>query len=213
MSNRIEHEPSAGSDGNRGSRGQGLTVVALLVAIGALIVLGLAVAREPNRPVTTARRSTGLHGRTPAQIQANRRGRNTLIDTTLASKLAALKGVPAVVNQWASWCPPCRAEFRFFAEMAERYRSQVAFLGLNSRDERSAAAAFLEQHPVPYPSVFDPRADQARSIGAGAGWPTTVFFDADGNAILVRQGGYRDAATLEADIREHALGLRKAGPP
>jgi hypothetical protein len=49
-------------------------------------------------------------------------------------------------------------------------------------------------------------------IGAGAGWPTTVYFDPDGNAVFIRQGGYTDAAARETDIREHALGLPRASP-
>lgn len=134
----------------------------------------------------------------PAQLPANRRERNALIDVGLASQLTALEAVPVVVNQWASWCRPCRAESHFFAEMAERYRSEVAFLELNSRDERAAAEAFLREHPVGYPSVLDEDAEQARSIGAGRGWPTTVFFDADGNAVFIRRGGITDAAALEA---------------
>ena len=201
MSNRDAHARGSG-----GARGQAWTAAVLLVAIGALIALGLAVSRAPNRPKATVPRSTG-----PAaaltRIEANRREGGVLIDMPLATKLAALRGAPVVVNQWASWCPPCRAEFAFFAELAERYRNEVAFLGLNSRDQRSAAAAFLKRHSVPYPSVFDERGEQARSIGAGIGWPTTLFFDADGTRVFIRQGGYRDAAALEADIREHALGL------
>lgn len=222
MSNRNEHQPSDGRDGRgaantRGVRGLGATVVALLITIAALIVLALATrtdtpdVRESNGAAAAAGRSAGRAG-TPAQLQANRRERNALIDTSLATRLAALKGVPVVVNQWASWCPPCRAEFPFFAEMAERYRSEVAFLGLNSRDERGAAEAFLEEHPVGYPSIFDEHAEQARSIGAGTGWPTTIFFDADGNAVFIRRGGYIDAAAVEADIREHALGLARPSP-
>jgi thiol-disulfide isomerase/thioredoxin len=219
MPSRDEHEPPDGgaprrADRNRGSRGLVASAVALLVAIAALTVLALAtrgdtpVDRESNGAAPAAGRNTGERGGTVAQIRASRREGNALIDTSLD----ALRGVPVVVNQWASWCPPCRAEFPFVAAMAERYRSEVAFLGLNSRDQRGAAEAFLKEHPVSYPSVFDENAEQARSIGAGTGWPTTVFFDADGNAVLIRQGGYTDAATLEADIREHALGLPRAGP-
>jgi thiol-disulfide isomerase/thioredoxin len=222
MPSRNEHEPDGGAprgaDRNRGARGLGASAVALLVAIAALIVLALAtrsdtpIVRQSNGGAPSAGRNPAGQGRTAAQIRASRREGNALIDTRLASNLAALRGVPVVVNQWASWCPPCRAEFPFFAAMAERYRSEVAFLGLNSRDQRGAAEAFLKQHPVGYPSVFDENAEQARSIGAGTGWPTTVFFDADGNAVLIRQGSYTDAAALEADIREHALGLPRAGP-
>lgn len=218
MSNRDEHEPTGGdrqgAQNSRAVRGPGASVVALLIAIGALLVLALATrtetpdVREPNVAATGVGPSAGQAG-TPAQLRANRRERNALIDVSLATRLAALKGVPVVVNQWASWCPPCRAEFPFFAEMAERYRSEVAFLGLSSRDERGAAEAFLKEHAVGYPSVFDEDAEQARSIGAGTSWPTTVFFDAEGNAVFIRRGGYTDASALEADIREHALGLAR----
>jgi thiol-disulfide isomerase/thioredoxin len=77
--------------------------------------------RGPNRPATAADRSAAR-----AQLEASRRERNRLNDASLATRLAALKGVPVVVSQWASWCPPCRAEFPFFAQMAERYRGEVA---------------------------------------------------------------------------------------
>jgi len=198
----------------RGARGLGASVIGLLVAIGALIVLALAtrtdapVVTEPRKAAPIAAPGAGQEGGTPAQIRANLEQSNALIDTPLDAKLAALRGVPVVVNQWASWCGTCRAEFPFFAEMAERYEREVAFLGLNSRDQRSAASAFLREHPVPYPSVFDERGAQARSIGAGASWPTTVFYNAKGAAVFIRQGGYVDGGALEADIRRHALGLR-----
>lgn len=197
----------------RGGPRLGASVVALVVAIGALIVLALAtssdapVVREPQ-DATSATGPAAAPGKTPAQIDANLREGNALIDTPVDAKLAALRGVPVVVNQWASWCPPCRAEFPFFEQLAEQYKDRVAFLGLNSRDERGPAEAFLAEHAVNYPSVYDESGDQARSIGAGASWPTTVFFDASGTAVFIRQGGYVDAAALEADIRQHALGTQ-----
>jgi cytochrome c biogenesis protein CcmG, thiol:disulfide interchange protein DsbE len=210
MTNGDEHEPPGAE---RVPRGMAISVIAPIVAIAALIVLALVTRTDTSavRDSDPAAPGTALPGELRARIEANRRQRRALLDGSVASRLAALKGVPVVVNQWASWCPPCRAEFPFFAAIAERYRNRVAFLGLNSRDERGAATAFLAQHPVGYPSIFDPRAEQARSIGAGTGWPTTVYFDADGKAVFIRQGGYTDAATLEADIHEHALGLPPRG--
>jgi thiol-disulfide isomerase/thioredoxin len=188
-----------------------LSAAALMVAIGALIVLALATRTDAPtmRPAGGEAGATpGIAGRARAQIRANRRRAGRLVDTSLRSELAALRGVPVVVNQWASWCPPCRAEFPFFRQMARRYRARVAFLGLDSRDGRGAAEAFLRRHPVGYPSVFDDDAGQARSIGAGTSWPTTVFLDAHGEAVFIRQGGYVDAAALDADIRTYALGRR-----
>lgn len=213
MPNENRDEPFPPGCGTSGARGLGATVVALTMAIGALIALALATSsdepagREPPGSAPAMVPATGRRGGIPEQIQADLREGNRLIDTPLDSKLAQLKGVPVVVNQWASWCPPCRAEFRFFAELSARYERRVAFLGLNSRDARGPAEEFLREHPVNYPSVFDERGEQARSIGAGVGWPTTVFFDADGEAVFIRRGAYVDAAALEADIREHALGI------
>lgn len=145
---------------------------------------------------------------TPKQLAANLKEANEVIDTPLDEKLASLKGVPVVVNMWASWCPNCKQEFPFFQSLARKYQDRVAFLGLDSQDSRDAAESFLDEYPVIYPSVYDESADQARSIGAGQGWPTTVFYDASGQRTFVFPGGYTTEATLEQDLRTYALGQR-----
>ncbi len=87
-------------------------------------------------------------------------------------RLGSLRGYPVVVNQWASWCGPCRSEFPFFQRLAHRYRPRVAFLGVDSNDTRPEAAAFLKQLPVPYPTYSDPGASIARLFhGAWRGRP------------------------------------------
>ena len=110
-----------------------------------------------------------------------------------------------VVNQWASWCPNCRSEFPFFQRLSREFRNKVAFVGLDSQDDRGAGQDFLKQYPVPYPSIFDPSASQAVSIGGGEGWPTTIFFDRRGQATHLRPGGYATLGQLRADIRQYAL--------
>ena len=106
-----------------------------------------------------------------------RRTPTKVVDGDIAAKLAKLKGVLMLVNQWASWCPNCKQEFPYFQQLARTYVRQVAFVGLDSQDQRDDAEAFLRGFPVTYPSLFDPGADQARSIGGGQGWPTTFFYD------------------------------------
>src|ERR671920_2554627 len=49
------------------------------------------------------------------------------------------RGTPIVVNKWASWCGPCRLEFPFFRQLAAEYAGKVAFVGLNSGDNRGDA--------------------------------------------------------------------------
>jgi cytochrome c biogenesis protein CcmG, thiol:disulfide interchange protein DsbE len=120
-------------------------------------------------------------------------------------RLRDLRGHPVVVNQWASWCGPCRFEFPFFQRLAGRYGNRVGFLGVDSNDSRSEAASFLDRFPTPYPHYFDPDADIARVFRGGRAWPTTAFYDASGRLTQTHAGGYSSEARLEEDIRRYAL--------
>jgi thiol-disulfide isomerase/thioredoxin len=126
-------------------------------------------------------------------------------EAALEQRLADLEGHPVVVNQWASWCTPCRVEFPFFREAVERYGDRVAFVGLDSQDERAAAEEFLVEVPVGFPSIFDPDASVAASLGGARSWPTTFFFDASGEQVHTRIGAYATQELLEEDIERFAL--------
>jgi cytochrome c biogenesis protein CcmG/thiol:disulfide interchange protein DsbE len=121
------------------------------------------------------------------------------------ARLAALRGHPVVVNQWASWCGPCQYEFPFFADLARRYHGRVAFLGVDSKDSANAARSFLKRHPVPYPHFNDPDGDVARVFRGGRVFPTTAFYDTGGRLLATHPGAYANEAKLDADIRHYAL--------
>jgi cytochrome c biogenesis protein CcmG, thiol:disulfide interchange protein DsbE len=121
-------------------------------------------------------------------------------------RLADLRGYPVVVNKWASWCGPCREEFPHFQRLSARLGKRVAFIGVDADDSNEAATTFLEEYPVPYPSYTDPDQDLSREIGATVGFPATVFYDAGGERVFVKQGQYASQADLAADIRRYALG-------
>ncbi len=120
-------------------------------------------------------------------------------------RIASLRGHPVVVNVWASWCGPCRFEFPYFQAAAVRYGERVAFLGIDSQDSDDAAATFLREEPVPYPSYTDPDEEIVESIGATLGLPDTAFYDRGGKLVYLKQGPYDDAAELRADVERHAL--------
>ncbi len=120
-------------------------------------------------------------------------------------QLRRLRGHPVVVNQWASWCGPCRAEFPFFRDSARKFNGRVAFLGVNSRDGRGAAESFLEKFPVPFPHYFDPDGSIARVFRGGRAWPTTAFYTRNGKLNFTHQGAYPSQARLEDDIERYAL--------
>jgi cytochrome c biogenesis protein CcmG/thiol:disulfide interchange protein DsbE len=121
------------------------------------------------------------------------------------ARLAELRGVPVVVNQWASWCGPCRFEFPFFERQAKKHRGKVAFLGVDSQDSRDDAEEFLEEFPVPFPHYYDKDASIARLFEGGRAWPTTAFYNAQGKLTQTHLGAYATEAKLEADIRTYAL--------
>jgi cytochrome c biogenesis protein CcmG, thiol:disulfide interchange protein DsbE len=119
-------------------------------------------------------------------------------------RIEQLRGYPIVVNLWASWCVPCRAEFPILQNLSARYGKQVAFLGVNSEDSSDAAATFLEEAPVPYPSYSDPDKDIYDSLD-GYGFPNTAYYDRSGDLVYLHKGQYSDEAALEADMRRYAL--------
>lgn len=121
------------------------------------------------------------------------------------ARVAALRGHPLVVNQWASWCPPCRREFPYFQRAAARLGGRVAFLGVDAADNRGDAEKFLKSFPTPYPHYFDPDNKIDRLFRGGAAWPTTAFYSAEGKLIYTHPGAYRNVSDLEQDIRRYAI--------
>ena len=121
-------------------------------------------------------------------------------------RIADLRGYPVVVNVWASWCGPCREEFPVLQKLSARYGKEVAFLGVNSEDAEDAAATFLREEPVPYPSYSDPDKEILDSLGASlGGLPDTAFYDSSGEIVFLKQGPYEESSELEADLRRYAL--------
>lgn len=148
-------------------------------------------------------------GPVPAELRKLERQANQILDggpEAFKRRVAELRGHPIVANQWASWCPPCREEFPFFQRLAEKYRGRVAFIGVDSSDSRDEAQTFLEEFPTPYPHYFDPDLEVARVFEGGKAFPTTAFYDAEGELAFTRPGSYATEAQLDADIRRHALG-------
>ena len=109
---------------------------------------------------------------------------------------SSLAGDIAVINFWGSWCVPCRVETPEFqavhADVADR---GVQFLGIDVKDQRQLAIAFVERLGVAYPSVFDPRGEVAlafRGFPANV-VPSTILLDRAGRVAAVYTGQVRGA--------------------
>ncbi len=121
------------------------------------------------------------------------------------AELEGLEGFPVVVNKWASWCGPCRAEFPHLQNQAAEHADEVAFVGINSEDSVDGAETFLGGHPVPYPSFLDPDLELAASLDVRVEFPATVFLDRDGEVVHVRRGVYASEEELAVDVERYAL--------
>jgi peroxiredoxin len=111
--------------------------------------------------------------------------------------LAAQKGHVVVVNFWASWCAPCRAEAADLEKVyAATKSSGVTFIGINIRDEKDKAVAFHQGHAT-YPSLFDPagKLSMAFSDVPPSAIPSTLVIDREG----------RIASIMRRDIRASDL--------
>lgn len=125
----------------------------------------------------------------------------TLSGTTVDNQpfsSTAYKGDIVVVNFWASWCGPCRSEADTFNQVATDDKSAgVRFLGINTRDNQSAAQSFERTHHVPYPSLFD----RTGALGfkfpkaAPSTTPTTIVLDRQGK-IAAKVSGALDYTHL-----------------
>jgi cytochrome c biogenesis protein CcmG, thiol:disulfide interchange protein DsbE len=120
------------------------------------------------------------------------------------AKLRDLRGQPVVVNKWASWCSPCRAEFPHLRRQAVKRRGRVAFLGVNSNDNDAGAREFLRENPVPFRSFKDPESKIATEMKAAQAFPATAFYDRRGRLEYVKQGVYSTERQLAEDIERYA---------
>ena len=179
------------------------TVAVAAVVAGAVVLLS---ARDSSAPRSAApspeRTEEALRGSPPA-LQALHEQAGEFLDggpDAFRERLKELRGHPVVVNKWASWCGPCRAEFPFFQRQSVARGKEVAFIGVNALDSDAEAAEFAREFPVSYPHYRDPDQEVAKVFKGNAGFPTTAFYDARGELVASKQGGYASEAKLIEDL-------------
>lgn len=115
----------------------------------------------------------------------------TLVGPTLTDArldVASLRGRVVVINFWASWCAPCRAETPQLVELAGK-RPTVAFVGVDEKEDVSSARAFVRDFRVGYPSIVDKLGTLAAHWPVAPGLPSTFVLDKDGRIAARFTGG------------------------
>ncbi|HSZ04729.1 MAG TPA: TlpA disulfide reductase family protein [Solirubrobacteraceae bacterium] len=189
-----------------------LSIAAATAAVLVLLIVGLVQlgsSPQTNLPstLTLAQMRERLSGSPPALAALHAQASELLGGglPALRSRLAALRGTPMVVNKWASWCEPCRAEFGVFQRVSVSLGREVAFIGIDSGEySRADALTFLRSFPVSYPSYYDHSGQAGLAITDSSNTPVTVIYDRGGSEYI-HQGPYPSVAKLEADIRRYAL--------
>jgi peroxiredoxin len=127
----------------------------------------------------------------------------TLSDATGATaSLAQYRGKVVILNLWATWCPPCRAEMPELQRFADAYDSRgIAVIGVNQGESAARARAFAQSLQIRFPIWLDDRQQYGRVFTA-LGLPTTVVIGRDG--VVVH--GFDGALTF-AQMRAAVAGL------
>lgn len=116
-----------------------------------------------------------------------------------ATSLSALHGKPAVVNLWATWCPPCRREMPVLAEAQQREKD-IEFVFVNQGEPATTITDYLNRNTLQLENVFlDPGRGWSHQLGADA-MPTTLFFDAKG-ALVGSHTGELSSASLKQALK------------
>ncbi|MGA9533775.1 MAG: TlpA disulfide reductase family protein [Anaerolineales bacterium] len=119
-----------------------------------------------------------------------------------ARGLSVLRGQVVIINFWASWCPPCRAEMPDLQQTYEAYQDQgLEILAVNatSQDSEAAARAFAEEYQLSFPILLD-RSGLVSNLYQTRALPSTFFIDRQGVIQKVIVGGPMSATTLQTTV-------------
>ncbi|GAA3109569.1 TlpA family protein disulfide reductase [Streptosporangium carneum] len=178
---------------------------AVLFAAVSLIAVAGCAGNQGSQPQSGDTRFVAGDGRITMFEAADRKAAPAVGGETLdggSVTLAAHKGKVVVLNFWASWCAPCRAEAPVLKDIAAKTKADgVEFLGVDFKDRKADALAFERNHAAGYPSIFDQPGKVALSFQGTvppAAIPSTLIIDRQGRIAARALGAVKYNDLLEA---------------
>lgn len=120
--------------------------------------------------------------------------------------LATLRGKPAAINFWASWCDPCRKEAPELERLFGTLGGRAHLVGVDYTDGLNGARAFIREFHLTYPNLSDPNGVVGDRYGL-TGLPTTAILDASGRIVRLLPGPQTQASVRTALRQAGATGL------
>lgn len=124
--------------------------------------------------------------------------------------LADYRGQWVLLNIWASWCKPCRAESPALEQFERSHREQVTVLGVDTRDLSGDAMKFLREFEINYAQIRDASGEYADELKA-TGVPESYLVGPDGNLVAHYPGPFADLAGIEEFAAPALAGTGKSG--
>jgi thiol-disulfide isomerase/thioredoxin len=116
-------------------------------------------------------------------------------------KLDSFKGKVILINFWATWCGPCKAEIPSLVELQEQYADDLVVLGFSVDDTPEKMKPYSEEYKVNYPLlVGNGREDVQNAFGPLVGIPVSVFIDREG-IIAKKHTGIATKEQFEREIK------------
>ena len=123
------------------------------------------------------------------------------------------KGKPLIINVWASWCGPCRAEMGSLERLANLYDGkEFNVIGVSTDDDRHAAAAFIKQSGVSFENFLDRKLLLENMLGANT-IPLTILVDADGRVLKKVRGAYDWDSPKTIDVIGEVFHIKSVHDP
>jgi cytochrome c biogenesis protein CcmG/thiol:disulfide interchange protein DsbE len=149
------------------------------VLTGTLLALGLLVG-SPGEEIGAAKATPAAKRRLAPELDGQ-----WLVGPPV--RLAELRGMPVLINVWASWCVPCREEAPELRRFDRQMHGRAQLVGIDFQDARSEAMAFIREFRWRFPNVADPRGRLVGRYGV-VGLPTTFVLDRDGRIARALTG-------------------------